>query len=301
MNIRQRLLGSLAALALGALILPGALRAQQSTPTGELVRQGTVEHHPDTASGGTGGHPIDSKLRLPVIVHVIARPLCSGLHQAVAPAVGLMLQNNAIIAKSQPLFNDYVRYNISGKTSATARQLAQVKMEYLVGPLVKNTEAIDKLLANDAIFRSGNGYDSKELAKLKAGLLSALNTQKFALDLINGFVATKQMANMQHAGFEYIGAINGTRDLKTNPIATATPNPEFYNNNYAGLAPRQLDPTLVDMRNVPGLSLGYNPIRAVANAMRWTRREMTKRQDAVAPQIIEAAHICTGGPPQKAP
>ncbi len=298
MKFRSRLLGSLAALALGALIVPGALRAQQSAPA---VGQGTTAKSSGTASDGTGDRAAKTELHLPVIVHVIARPLCSGLHQAVAPAIGLMLQNNAIIAKSQPLFNDYVRYNISGKTSATARQLAQVKMEYLVGPLVKNTEAIDKLLANDAIFHSGNGYDSQELAKLKAGLLRALNTQKFALDLINGFVATKQMANMQHAGFEYIGAINGAQELKTNPIATATPNSAFYNNNYAGLAPRQLDPTLLDMRNVPGLSLGYNPIRAVANAMRWTRREMTKRQDAVAPQIIQAAHICTGAPPHKQP
>ncbi len=239
--------------------------------------------------------PPPSELKLPVIIRVVARPLCTGLHHAVGPAIQLMLQNNAIIAKSQPLFDDYVRYNTEGKSGAAARQLAQVKMDYLVGPLVKNTQKIDSILADANIFNRNTGGDANALAQIKAGLLHALSMQKTALDLINGFVATKQLAYMQHSGFEYISAINSTNEIKNNPFATPTPNSSLYNENYAGLAPRQVGQKTVNFNNLPGLSLGYNPIRAVAGAMRRTRTEMVLRQNQIAPKIIAAARVCSAG------
>ncbi len=247
--------------------------------------------------------PPPSDLKLPVIIHVIARPLCSGLHKAVGPAIGLMLQNNAIIAKSQPLFDDYVRYNVEGKAGTTARQLAQVRMEYLVGPLVKNTQKIDALLADRNIFNNRMGVDSKKLAAIKAGLLRSLQVQKTAIDLINGFVSTRQLANMQHAGFEYIGSINGGKELAGNPLATPTPDPRLYNENYAGLAPGSYGHSAVNLDNLPGLSIGYNPIRAVADAMRRERSTMVQRQNAIAPQVIAAARECstTVTPPKSGP
>ncbi|NNM99654.1 MAG: hypothetical protein HKL91_07645 [Candidatus Eremiobacteraeota bacterium] len=281
MNLRARLLASLSATALCASLAAAGLANGKTTAEAS---------------------PPPSDLKLPVIIHVIARPLCSGLHQAIGPAIGLMLQNNAIIAKSQPLFDDYVRYNAEGKAGASARQLAQVRMEYLVGPLVKNTAKIDTLLANRNIFNSGMGGDSKKLAAIKAGLLNSLKIQKSAIDLINGFVSTRQLANMQHSGFEYIGAISGTQEIKNNPFATPTPNSSLYNENYAGIAPQSLGPGTVNLKNLPGLSLGYNPIRAIADVMRWARSTMVQRQNAVAPQVIAAAHECSASiTPPKAP
>lgn len=236
--------------------------------------------------------PPPSDLKLPVIVHVIARPLCNALHQSVGPAIGLMLQNNAIIAKSQPLFDDYRRYNEQGSSGKTARQLAQVRMEYLVGPLVKNTEKIDNILADKRVFNNNAGTDSKDLAQIKAGLLRALSEQKSAIDLINGFVTTKQLANMQHSGFEYVGAINGSKEIPSNPLATPTPNPNFYNKNYAGLAPQQYGHSAINLNNLPGLSIGYNPISAIANAMRVTRTRMVMKQNQIAPKIVAAGREC---------
>ncbi|MDH2909820.1 MAG: hypothetical protein HKL92_05935 [Candidatus Eremiobacteraeota bacterium] len=280
MKLRARLLASLSAAGLCA----------------SLAATGLA--HGKTAAGAS---PPPNDLKLPVIIHVIARPLCSGLHRAIGPAIGLMLQNNAIIAKSQPLFNDYVRYNIEGSAGKAARQLAQVKMEYLVGPLVKNTAKIDKILADPAVFNDGAGTDSRNLNQMKAKLLKALTVQKMALDLINGFVSTRQLADLQHSGFEYLNAINGTQEIVSNPSATPTPNPNFYNENYAGLAPQNLGPGTMNLNNLPGLSIGYNPIKAVATAMHWVRKDMVQQQNAAAPQIIAAAHICTGGLPQKTP
>ena len=249
----------------------------------------------------TQSSPPPSDLKLPVIIHVIARPLCTGLHRAIGPVVGLMLQNNALIAKSQPLFDDYVRYNIEGKSGSAARQLAQVKMEYLVGPLVKNTAEIDKLLADPALFNNGAGEDSRYLNQMKSKLNAALAVQKMALDLINGFVSTRQLADMQHSGFEYVSAINGGQEIQNNPDATPSPNANFYNENYAGLAPRNLGPGTMNFNNLPGLSIGYNPIKAVATAMRLVRQDMTQQQNAAAPQIVKAARICNGEPSQQTP
>lgn len=261
-----------------------------------LAAAGLADGHAKVASS-----PPPSELKLPVIIHVIARPLCTGLHRAIGPAVGLILQNNAIIAKSQPLFDDYVKYNIEGKSGRAARQLAQVKMEYLVGPLVKNTAKIDKILSNPEIFNNGAGNDSRYLNQIKNKLNDALSVQKMALDLINGFVSTRQLADMQHSGFEYLSVINGAKEIQNNPDATPSPNSNFYNENYAGLAPRNLGPGTMNLNNLPGLSIGYNPIKAISTAMRLVRKDMTQQQNAAAPEIITAAHICTGSAPRKTP
>ncbi len=280
MNVRSRLLAPVSVLVLCASLAAAGLANGQAKAVSS---------------------PPPSELKLPVIIHVIARPLCTGLHRAVGPAIGLMLQNNAIIAKSQPLFDDYVRYNAEGSVGASARQLAQVRMEYLVGPLVKNTQKIDAILADKSLFNKGRGGDYKKLASIKAGLLNSLKIQKSAIDLINGFVTTRQLADMQHSGFEYIGTLSGTQEIQSNPFATPTPNPTLYNENYAGLPPPTLGAGTVNLKNLPGLSLGYNPISAVASVMRWARSAMVQRQNAVAPKIIAAARVCSGAPSRKAP
>ncbi len=272
MNVRNKILGPVSVVILCAALAAAGLASGTTKPASS---------------------PPPSELKLPVIIRVVARPLCTGLHRAIGPAIGLMLQNNAIIAKSQPLFDDYQRYNEQGSIGKTARQLAQVKMEYLIGPLVKNTAQIDNILANSAIFNQKAGSDSRKLVQIKKGLIQALSVQKTAIDLINGFVTTKQLANMQHAGFEYVGSINGSKEIPTNALATPTPNPNFYNNNYAGLAPQQYGNSAINLNNLPGLSIGYNPISAIAHAMRVTRARMIVRQNQIAPKIVQAGRECS--------
>src|SRR5579871_1005548 len=43
----------------------------------------------------------------PQIYHIVTRPLCAQLHERVAPAIGMMLENDTTIKKSPALFKQY--------------------------------------------------------------------------------------------------------------------------------------------------------------------------------------------------
>ena len=82
----------------------------------------------------------------------MSRPLCSALATKIRPAVALMIQNDATIAKSPPLFKDYIELSASG--SNAGRNMAVMRLESLVTPLVQNSLAIQKLLDDPSVFPS---------------------------------------------------------------------------------------------------------------------------------------------------
>ena len=55
----------------------------------------------------------------PQIYRVVTRPLCSELHDHIAPAIGMMLQNDTSIKKSPALFK---QYNMARSTAAIPRR-----------------------------------------------------------------------------------------------------------------------------------------------------------------------------------
>src|SRR5580704_664812 len=56
-----------------------------------------------------GATPAPRSTPPPQIYHVITRPLCSELHQHIAPAIAMMLQNDTSIKKGPELFSRYNR------------------------------------------------------------------------------------------------------------------------------------------------------------------------------------------------
>ncbi len=56
----------------------------------------------------------------PQIYRVVSRPLCSELHEHIAPAIGMMLQNDTTIKKSPELFKQYNMASLYGSDPATA-------------------------------------------------------------------------------------------------------------------------------------------------------------------------------------
>ena len=66
----------------------------------------------------------------PQIYHIVTRPLCSELHERIAPAIGMMLQNDKTIAKSPDIFKEY---NFAmGYGSQGSQDMAVMRMENLV-------------------------------------------------------------------------------------------------------------------------------------------------------------------------
>jgi hypothetical protein len=232
----------------------------------------------------------------PQIIHLYTRHVCSVLHKTVAPSVGMMLQNDQTIAKSPDLFK---AYNFAlGYGSSASQDMAVQRLENLVGPLADNVIAIHKQLDNtDSFPTSIHGDDDRKILKLKNDMLRALASQEASLDIINGFVTTQQLSQMQHEGFGYIAAIAKPDAQKTgqlSPYLTETPPPgqdEVQGTlSNAGLAS---NPYELDLARIPGLTLGYNPVSRLKEGVEWTRTDAQKNEDVLSKDIVDLAKSCT--------
>jgi hypothetical protein len=233
----------------------------------------------------------------PQIYHIVTTALCARLHEAVRPAVAMVLQNDQTIAKSPPLFKKYQRavfengtagqsndsiYNESPETSMTLQQ-----MSYLVFPTAHNLIAAQTLLDDPKLVSpTGSAVDDATLAKIRKQLLQTIADQSASLDIINGFVQTLQMGELQHVGTEYLGAIQGTDT--TYQTAQATPNP-WQDPNTPGLAP---NPYAFDVTQVPGLAVGYNPLSNIEGGLQWLQDDTRQRENAAGTTITAALSQC---------
>jgi hypothetical protein len=259
----------------------------------------------------------------PTIYHIITRPLCSELHKHIAPAVGMMLQNDQQIGKSPDLFKRYNQASFYGVdntasnnagaqsgitmsgdaangTMTPSQNMALLGMENLVGPIANNIIAIQKLLGSPELTNgTGNKEDDARLAQIRAKLLKALATQQASLDIISGFVDTQQLADIQHAGQEYIASVE-QKDITLGKGVTGTPTPlpGTYNPNAAGLGP---NPYAIDLSNVPGLTLGYNPVTRLIDGLHWTIDETQKRESEAAKTVMDSASLCSNAPSSPKP
>jgi hypothetical protein len=242
----------------------------------------------------------------PQIYRVVTTALCARLHERVRPAVAMILQNDSKIAKSPPLFKKYQLGAMTALDSANPQygsaapqntdsmnnispetSMALQKMSYLVLPIARNIIAAQTLLGDAKLIEpTGNPADDATLAKIKQQLLDTIAFQSASLDLINGFVQTQQMGELQHVGEEYIGSIEGTDSTTT--LARNTPNP-WQDPNTPGLPP---NPYAFDPSLVPGLALGYNPLSKVMEGLQWLQTETQKREDAAASTLGTVASQC---------
>ncbi|MGA7356242.1 MAG: hypothetical protein WA431_00395 [Candidatus Cybelea sp.] len=252
----------------------------------------------------------------PQIYHIVTRPLCSELHGHIAPAVGMMLQNDATIKKSPDLFKQYntaALYGSGGSaadrnpasgdpggTSNPSQQLALQGMENLIRPIANNIIAIETMLDSPTLLNgTGQPDDDKQLQDIRAKLLKALAAQNASLDIISGFVDTQQMADLQHADEGFISSLNKP-DINDPGTSTPAPalNPLEANPNYAGLPPNPYD---IDLATLPGLTLGYNPVTRLLEALRWTIDATATRENDAAKAVMSSASLCSSYLPHPSP
>jgi len=273
---------------------------------------------PPTAAAGSPPTPAPHATKPPQIYRILTRPLCSELHDHIAPAIAMMLQNDQTIKKSPALFSQYNRSALYGNndpasntygqnssmptngdagngTMNPSQSMALLGMENLVSPIANNIIATQKMLDSPALTTgTGSVEDDKQLQDIRAKLLKALATQNAALDIIYGFVATQQMGDLQHSGEEYINAINQGDITGKSSGATPSPNPLMQNANQAGLPP---NPYSLDLAAIPGLTLGYNPVTRLLDGLNWTIDETKTRENEAAKTVMTSAQLCAGPPP----
>ncbi|HTU82206.1 MAG TPA: hypothetical protein VMF61_08760 [Candidatus Acidoferrales bacterium] len=237
----------------------------------------------------------------PQIIRVYSRPACAELQKHVLPAVAMFLQDDAVIAKSGPIFQDYIQTSMQNGQNgydttnydSPGRTMALQHMEKLVTPLAQNEIAIQQLLENTSLAQpTGNADDDKQLQQLRTDMLKTLAMQRVSLDIINGFVTTEQLGDIQHAGQEYLASINGT-GLASTPSPGQTPNP-FQDPDQPGLPPNPYD---IDPSQIPGIQVGYNPIGKIADAETWVQQETARREAPVAKSMTQLANSCRSATP----
>ncbi len=268
-----------------------------------------------TAATAPSPAPTATPQNYPEIYHTMSRPLCSALATKIRPAVALMMQNDATIAKSPPLFSDYIELSASGSNSG--RDMSVYRLNGLVTPLVQNSLAVQKLLEDPSVFPpAAHTDDDKRLIDLKTKMLKTLASQQASLDIINGFVETQQLGQMQHEGFGYMHAISGSNNTTPaqNPQTGPNQNPNSgpvggatqtnvnasVPGNFddlvlqAGLQPNQYE---FDPTQIPGLSVGYNQIGKLKEGLEWTQDQSKKEEQPLAQAIVQAAQACGGQAP----
>lgn len=258
------------------------------------------------ASPATAGPaPKPSSTPLKTITHLHVSPLCTGLTKSIRPAVGKVLESDQIIASSKPLFKDYVSAS-SDSQSKPAVDMAVMRLERLVGPLVANTQRVDALLSNPYVFpKVPRSNDDKQLLKMRAELQAVNDQQKHALDVISGFVATQQLAELQASGHEMdsVTAPNIKNQMPTpGPLSPTPSTPDILN---AGVGnkndpTRQYDPRY----KVTGSTLGANPLDVFGNAITSYQHDIQGTEQDAAKSVIAAVPLCGGhvpGQPEDVP
>jgi hypothetical protein len=241
----------------------------------------------------------------PEIYHVVTTALCARLHERIRPAVAMILQNDQRISKSPPLFKKYQQGSLASigadapngngdpssgdsiNNHSPQTDLALQQMSYLVIPIARNIIAAQTVLDDPKLLEAtGSATDDRTLQKIRSQLLETIAYQSASLDLINGFVQTQQLGELQHAGEEYLGAIQGGNT--STQMVQATPNP-WQDPSNPGLKP---NPYAFDVATVPGLALGYNPLSRIMDGMEWLKDETSKREDFAGKTIGAALGEC---------
>lgn len=248
---------------------------------------------------GVSATPAPAGTPPPEIEHTYTRPVCSALKTVVAPAIGMLQQNDATIAATPNIFKAYVAGQSNG--SGPQQSLAVLRLENTVTPLSNNILAIQKLLANADIFPPNpQTDDDRRKLQLKQQLEESLAQQQAALDIINGFVTTQQMGALQHAGEGYIRAFaqpdQGSR--KSDALApllgpSADPTkPQPFDDVLinAGLP---TNPYEMDLTKIPGLTLGYNPVGKLKEGVEYTQTQGKEKEATLAKTVIETVKLCS--------
>jgi hypothetical protein len=257
------------------------------------------------------------------IYRIVTRPMCAELHKHIAPAVGMLLQNDETMKSSPQLFKEYNRGALSGVDNSASnsngnapgsvtmtgdaadgtmnpsQNMALLKMENMVSPIANNIIAMEKMLDTPSLLqKTGNPDDDKQLAAIREKLLKAIADQNATLDIINGFVQTQQMGDLQHSGQDFIAAVNQSDTSNQSVASGATPNPMLQDPNAPGLPGNPYD---FQPAAIPGLTLGNNPVTRLLQAVNWTIAQTQSNENDASVAIMAAAQSCGAGAPASPP
>ncbi|MDB5071087.1 MAG: hypothetical protein JWM87_2198 [Candidatus Eremiobacteraeota bacterium] len=263
----------LAFVALGAFLIALASPAPAAKPTPVPKPAPTNPFNLDPVT------PAPFSSSLPVIGTTRAKPVCTAIRRAIAPAVAAALKNDQTYGGLRKKIFDYVV-----KDSEEARDLHLMQMDREVDVMVKNVNTLEDSLKSSTldIPPTAKPEDAKALRDMKTTLTGVLAAQKGQLNAMSGFVETERMRRFGKLteSEENMRRANSAAD--SGPRAGQTPIPitGFLRDTQNTFNPQH--------RAASGLNDGHLLDRDLGDISAIT----TRYEDAAAKVIIPAANSC---------
>jgi hypothetical protein len=225
--------------------------------------------------------PIPQATTLPLIGTTRAKPVCTAIRRAIAPAVAAALKNDRTYGGLRKRIFDYVV-----KDSNEARDLHLMQMDREVDQMVKNIDVLTEALKSPALDVSATTKpeDAKTLRDLRSTLTGVLSAQKVQVDAMSGFVETERMRRFgtlseSEQNLARSNAPN-TSVGRGGPMQTPTPVSGFLRDTETTFDPRH--------KTVSSLNDAHLLDRDLGDIAAFT----TKHEDAASKVIIPAANSC---------
>jgi hypothetical protein len=259
--------GVLAFVALGALLLGVATPVPVPKPT-------------PTNPFNLNPIPQAQASTLPVIGTVRAKPVCTAIRRAIAPAVAAALKNDRTYGGLRKKIFDYVV-----KDSNEARDLHLMQMDREVDGMVKNVDALTEALKSPAldIPATAKPEDAKTLRDLRSTLTGVLSAQKVQLNAMSGFVETERMRRFGELSESELNMQRANNPTITQPgggLYTPPPVSGFLRDAKSVFDPQH--------KVVSSLNDAHLLDRDLGDIAAYT----TKNEDAASKVIIPAANSC---------
>lgn len=170
--------------------------------------------------------PLPVETTLPVIGTTRAKPVCTAVRHAIAPAVAAALNSDRSFGRIRKRIFDYVVTD-----SESARDLHLMQMDREVDKIVKDVDTLESALRSPALDAgpATKPEDASTLRELRAAMAAVLVAQRVQLSAMNGFVETERMRrfgqlseseqNMQHMLGSTIVSANGGSPAAAPPLS----------------------------------------------------------------------------------
>ncbi|HEY0613863.1 MAG TPA: hypothetical protein VGC96_04440 [Candidatus Elarobacter sp.] len=214
---------------------------------------------------------------LPVIGTTRAKPVCTAIRRAVAPAITAAMKVDQSYEGLRKRVFDYVV-----KDSEAAKDLHLKQMDTEVDVMLKNVNAIEDALKSPSldITATTKPEDAKTLRDIKRTLAGVLAGQKTELNAMSGFVETERMRRF---GELSEGEKNMQRAIMPTQGGYQTP---FPVSGFLRDTNTTLDPTR--RSTVNGLADAHLLDRDLGDIAKFTANQ----EDQASKVIVSAANTC---------
>lgn len=173
--------------------------------------------------------PQPSPTPLKTISHIHASPFCTAIRENIGPAVGALLANKPVIGEGKSILLQMAQDKIHRWSPALVIDSDMVKVDRVIGAMVKNLAATDTAL-NDLkhIPATPKTDEERRLAAMRDQLRAVADIQRRALDVFSGMYESYSSNELRGKGNPLKAAVAaGNANANANANVSAQGGPDM--------------------------------------------------------------------------